>query len=421
MKVKQYRASTLQEAFALAQAELGEDAMLLHQKEIVQPGVLGRRGQTQVEIAVGVDTPALPASDPRPPTGMSAASAYAPRPQPRTIPVQSPANPVAAKKQDEFENLRREMAQIRAMLQQYRRGGQNLPEALSGWSDALHECALPTAWIDRILGGLDEMLPTAALSRADMVGAALGKRMAAEMVPPTGALQPGKPGKPHVFVLVGPTGVGKTTTIAKLAAHFAMQKRLPIAIITTDTFRIGAVGQLRTYSELMRAPLDVAYTPDDMSQLVARHQDKALILVDTPGRSPADKEQLAILESFVATVENLHLYVALAASTPLVDARRIIDRFSIRPPQGVVLTKIDETSYFGPAWALLAESRLPLAYFTTGQRVPEDIEVATNEELLARLLLLARHFLPEAGTQTQLPFHAAATRFQGLVDSVQYG
>lgn len=418
MKVKQYRAGTLQEAFALAQVELGEDAVLLHQKEIVQPGLSGRRGQTLVEITVGVDTPTLPESHRHTHTGAPAtpraANAYAPRPQPRPAPFPPPANPTPTKNQDEFESLRREMAQIRVMLQQHRRGGQHLPEALASWSDALHECALPTSWIDRILDGLAETLPPAALARGEMVGAALRKRMVAEMVPPTGALQPGKPGQPRVFVLVGPTGVGKTTTIAKLAAHFAMQKRLPIAIITTDTFRIGAVGQLRTYSELMRSPLDVAYTPDDMAQLIAMHQDKALILVDTPGRSPADKEQLEILESFVATVEDPHLHIALAAGTPLVDARRIVDRFSIRPPQGIILTKIDETSHFGPAWALLAESQLPLAYFTTGQRVPEDIEVATNEELLVRLLLLARQNAPETGAQPQIPFHAAASHFRGF-------
>jgi flagellar biosynthesis protein FlhF len=241
--------------------------------------------------------------------------------------------------------------------------------------------------------------------------------MIGEMAPPCGPLQPGKPGKPLVFVLVGPTGVGKTTTIAKLAAHYVMQKRMPIALITADTFRIGAVNQLRTYSELMQTPLDVAYTPLELSQLVEKHQDKALILIDTPGRSPLDAEQLAILESFVTVLGKPYLQIALAAGTPLVDARRIIERFSIVPPQGVIITKVDETNCFGPTCALLAERQLPLSYFTTGQRVPEDIEVATNEDLLERLLSLVRYSLPEREVQTHV--FTTDTQFQRFADFAQ--
>ena len=423
MKVKQYRAVTLQEAFAQAQAELGEDAVLLHQKEVSQPTRLGRRASTLVEITVGVDEPeprveeARPLFTPQPARPLSSRITDQPATRPTPFFAHTASSP--AQKQDEFASLRRELAHIRSLLQRRSRGENDQPEALAAWSDALHTCALPAAWIDRLLDGLDEMLTPAALGRADMVSAALMRRMVAELETPTGALQPGRPGQPLVFLLVGPTGVGKTTTIAKLAAHYALQKRLPIALITADTFRIGAVNQLRTYSELLQAPLDVAYTPPELAQLVHKHRDKALIFVDTPGRSPTDREQLTVLESFVAAVDNPHLLIALAAGTLLVDARRIVDRFSIIPPQGVVLTKIDETSHFGPAYTLLAERHLPLSYFTTGQRVPEDIEVATNERLLDRLLRLARNSLPEIETPAQPNVYVPPSQFQQFADVAQ--
>lgn len=388
MKVKQFRAVTLQEAFAAAQAEFGEDAVLLHQKEVIQQAGPGRRGQTLVEITVGLDEPAQ--SELRPPAPQPATPSL-----PRFTPGPAPAESA------EFQKLRRELAEIRSLLQRRDRNAGDLPEALAAWSDALYAGGLPSHWIDRLLDGLDEMLTPAALGRAELVAAALHRRLAAEMTAPIGPLQPGKSGQPLVFVLVGPTGVGKTTTIAKLAAHFALQKRLPIAIITADTFRIGAVSQLRTYSELIQAPLDVAYTPQELSQLVVKHRDKALILVDTPGRSPADRDSLAVLDGFVAAIERPHLQIALAAGTPLADARRILDRFAVAPPQGVILTKLDETEQVGPVCALLAERQLPLSYFTNGQRVPEDIAVASNDALLDQLLQTAGSHL--AGEKAALP------------------
>lgn len=417
MKVKQYRAVTLQEAFAQAQAEMGEDAVLLHQKDVIQPAQLGERARTLIEITVGVDESSMPKGSPMPP---ETARPFASKAAPVTArPVSFFASSAPAKAQDDFESLRRELTQIRALLQRHSRNAQDLPPALGGWSNALAECALPDGWINRLLDGLDEMLTPAALRRGDMVSGALTRRMAAEMVPPCGPLQPGKPGNPLVFVLAGPTGVGKTTTIAKLAAHYVLQKRLPLAIITADTFRIGAVSQLRTYSELIQAALEVAYTPQELTELVAKHQDKALILIDTPGRSPSDAEQLAVLESFIAALEKPHLQIALAAGTSLMDARRIIDRFSIVEPQGVVLTKIDETDYFGPICALLAECQLPLSYFTTGQRVPEDIQIATNEELLARMLLLARNHLPDDESTVQTPIYPVTAHFQRFAEFAQ--
>lgn len=407
MKVRRYRAVNLQEAFAQAQAELGEDAVLLHQQEVEQPSLSGRGAQRLVEITVGVDESTAAATEPR--------ALFARQPAPAS-PRPAPQRPGPTEEQHEFDSLRREMAQIRALLQRRQRGETELPEALLEWSDALHDTAVPATWTERLLDGLDEMLTPAAMGRQDMVGAALSRRMVAEMAPVTGALQPGQPGRPLVYMLVGPTGVGKTTTIAKLAAHYSLQKRQPIALITADTYRIGAVSQLRTYSDLIQAPLDVAYTPEELASLVQQHRDKSLILIDTPGRSPGDSEQLSVLESFVSALDAPHLEIALAAGTPLLDARRIVDRFSMVPPQGIVLTKIDETSQFGSVCALLVERQLSLSYFTTGQRVPEDIEVASNQALLERLLDVTRERLSQHEPEARTVVFPESDQFERFAD-----
>ncbi|MFZ1754861.1 MAG: flagellar biosynthesis protein FlhF [Caldilineaceae bacterium] len=442
MKVKQYRAANLQEAFAQAQAELGDDAVLLHQKDVVQPAQAGRRAATLIEITVGVDESGSQETANRAEPFRQASIHQTPLHQTplhqtpvhqtpvrqthtpaqnelRPTPVFADYGATPGREKNDFDSLRREIAQIRALLQRRGRGETERPEALFSWADALQESALPAQWVDKLLDGLDEMLTPTALRRDDMVGAALSRRMVAEMTPAIGPIQPGKPGKPLVFALVGPTGVGKTTTIAKLAAHYSLQKRLPIAIITVDTYRIGAVNQLRTYSELMQSPLAVAYTPDELRQSIANHQDKALILIDTPGRSPADNEQLSVLRSFIDVLENPHLQIALAAGTPLQDGRRILDRFSVLPPAGIILTKVDETSQLGSACGLLAERQLPLSYFTTGQRVPEDIEIATNEALLERLLLLTRGWLPETNPQAAATLFPVTSQFQRFSDFTQ--
>lgn len=453
MKVKKYRAATVKEAFAMAKAELGEDAVLLRQRTL--PAHPQDPTPPLVEIMAAVDeedlgqpTPApkpAPKLEPKPffettytsrpayPTGRILSSAeFTPPPAPpptsrvhaapaASSPSVSPsASTESFNASDPNYLLWREMRSIRSMLQQHNAPKASV-EAMSQWRTLLREAMLPNHFVDEILYGLEEILTPAALQRSDMVTAALTQRLSALMPPSLGTLRPGRPGNPLVFVLVGPTGVGKTTTLAKLAARYSIHHRLPVALITADTFRIGAVGQLRTYSDLMRAPLEIAYTPQELAEHVARHQDKSIIFIDTPGRSPTDTEQLEILRSFVSVLPNPHLQIAVAAGTLLGDARRIIEKFSVAKPHGLLLTKLDETTVMGPACALLAETQLPLSFVTTGQRVPEDIELANIDKLVDRTLQNVRHQIEtdrstpgQATSMLADPTFAADRRFSTL-------
>ncbi|HIJ80664.1 MAG TPA: flagellar biosynthesis protein FlhF [Desulfuromonadales bacterium] len=188
-------------------------------------------------------------------------------------------------------------------------------------------------------------------------------------------------GIPRVIALVGPTGVGKTTTTAKLAAMSAFNGGKKVAMITMDIFRVGAVEQLKTYSRIMGISLDVVSTPRELEKAVEKHADCDLIVIDTAGRSHKDKEKLNEMKSFLEQKTPIEIYLCLSATTKDRELEEILKRFSIFRIGNVIFTKLDESESCGNMVNLLMNDELPIAYFTTGQRVPEDIEVATPARL----------------------------------------
>jgi flagellar biosynthesis protein FlhF len=186
--------------------------------------------------------------------------------------------------------------------------------------------------------------------------------------------------------LIGPTGVGKTTTIAKLAANFAIKEGQRVALITADTYRIAAVEQLKTYSDIIGVPIDIVYSPDELKAALYRHRDKNLVLIDTAGRSPKSQYQLAELQSLLAVDPYIETHLVLSATTKYSDLLEIVKKFSVCSPQKFLLTKVDEAGYLGTVLNLLYQFPTALSYVTTGQNVPDDIELA-NAHKLANLIL----------------------------------
>ena len=190
-----------------------------------------------------------------------------------------------------------------------------------------------------------------------------------------------KKNSPRIIALVGPTGVGKTTTTAKLAAMYALNRGNKVALVTMDIFRVGAVEQLKTYSRIMGIPLEVASTPKELEKAVEKHSGCDLIFIDTAGRSHKDKEKLDEMKNFLDDKIPMEVYLCLSATTKDRELEEILNRFRIFQVSKVVFTKIDECESFGNMVNLLMKDNLQIAYFTTGQRVPEDIEIATPAKL----------------------------------------
>ena len=197
---------------------------------------------------------------------------------------------------------------------------------------------------------------------------------------------------PHkkIMMFVGPTGVGKTTNIAKLAARYAykLSKRYKVGIITLDTYRIGAVEQLMTYAKMMRLPIETVVDPTDFEEAlnILRHSD--YILIDTVGSSQHDKEKIEKLQSFlnINTYSEISVNLVLSAVTKYEDLMDIYKNFSILPIDTFVFTKLDETKTYGNIFSLLLEVKKPVSYFSIGQEVPDDLMVANSDYLLKGIL-----------------------------------
>jgi flagellar biosynthesis protein FlhF len=170
--------------------------------------------------------------------------------------------------------------------------------------------------------------------------------------------------------------VGKTTTIAKLAANLLLEGGIRIALVTIDTYRIAAVEQLKVYGELMNVPVEVVLTPEQLQEVFARHQDKDLILIDTAGRSPKDEESIADLNKFLGPESATEIHLVLAASTRDSELQSTVRNFGRLPLNSLVFTKLDECDQCGSLLNVPLHQDLPLSYLTNGQRVPEDLLVA---------------------------------------------
>jgi flagellar biosynthesis protein FlhF len=197
--------------------------------------------------------------------------------------------------------------------------------------------------------------------------------------------QPAVRGK-RAWALVGPTGAGKTTTIAKLAAHFSLKLAQKVTLITVDTYRIGAVDQLKTYGRLLGLPVRVASQPEELKPLLEGLDDDELALIDTAGSSPHNTAMIQELRDFLSVSPVIGAHLVLSATTKESDLGRIIDRFGCLPLESYVCTKLDETEALIPLFNQLVPQGRPLSYLTCGQRVPEDLEPATRTRI-AQLII----------------------------------
>ena len=205
-------------------------------------------------------------------------------------------------------------------------------------------------------------------------------------IPPCVPISPSSEGEPTVVALVGPTGVGKTTTIAKLASHFHLAERCKVGLVTTDTYRIGAVEQLRRFSEILGLPLSVVEEGGRVRDAIDSLRDHDLVFVDTAGRSQRDADRLDEVRERLSGIGSLevHLCISLAAARDTI--LEVANKFRTVPYNRLLITKRDESARHGALLDLFYASRTPVSYVTCGQEVPNDFNAASVERLETLLL-----------------------------------
>jgi flagellar biosynthesis protein FlhF len=269
-----------------------------------------------------------------------------------------------------------------------RRSGPDLHPELKRVFDALVKNGVEENVAQASLAPAQREIAEKGYPRAGTLGQLVARSLAGQMKVsgPIEAIQ----GKPRVIAFVGPTGVGKTTTLVKLASQYALVHQMKVALLTADTYRIGAVEQLRIYRDIMDLPFEAVNSPEEMGPALKRYADRDLIFFDTAGRSPQNRRQIQDLKAFLEAAKPSETHLCVSATTKNSDLLPIVGKFGLVPVNRFLVTKLDETRSHGLLLNLAASFQMPLSYLTTGQNVPNDIEVASSERLAELVLGEAR-------------------------------
>jgi flagellar biosynthesis protein FlhF len=422
MKVKTFHALTMQDAMRAIKEELGPDAIILSSKEVHQGGRMLRvfnrpvlevmaaceqdpllRGQAPESMA----QPLLPES-PVPAqavTSFHAAlqSVMAPSPSPIESTVPDPAappNPAAGErwKRHRLQRLRAELREVSRLL------GESLPPETQPM-----ETGKPPV-IARLCRSFVQqgMRP----STAEVLGDDLLERLGPDECRHEGAVATalqeaiacrigisgpilGREGGRAIGLILGPSGAGKTSIVTKLAAHHRIELGQSVAVVTFDAYREVAVDQLRHYARTLGVPFAAAQSPQQLHQGLRRHGRADVVLIDMPGVGPEDVSAAAQLHRLIGEESVITTHVVLPASSQEKDLRRILERVKDLPLLRLLFTKLDDTESFGTIFDVARHTGLPLSYWGVGQRVPEDIELASPERL-AECLMAQRYVVSRA-------------------------
>ncbi|HKQ46536.1 MAG TPA: flagellar biosynthesis protein FlhF [Phycisphaerae bacterium] len=421
MQLKTYQAKTMSDALAKVKADLGGGAMILHTRSLKRGGWLGIGGRVFVEITATADPHIDEARtngqqvmdrDQEIANDSSIPNPQSPIPYPQTTAALQPPIPLISQALDPA--VKRDLSEIRSMvrdlLQRQAAPPSDIPADLIEYYTRLlsqHvEQELVTQLIEKVSRRLRENAPTTVAApfwdaqgrlvqppvtdHAPLTtGHSLRDELAlelAELLPPAAPLELTADGRPTIVALVGPTGVGKTTTLAKLAAHMKLREGRRVGLITIDTYRIAAVEQLKTYAQILQIPLIAVTTPGEIQEAAKRLHACDLILIDTAGRSPKDEPRIAELAELLAAIRPDQVHLVLSATSREETLREAAEKFAILSPGQVIFTKLDEAVGFGVIVNVLHNLNLRLSYLTTGQSVPDDIEVASARRV-AQLIL----------------------------------
>ena len=356
MKVRYFTADSIQNAMAQVKNVLGRDAIILHTRTFRKGGILGFFSKEKVEVMAAIDTPVAAVEEKK-------------------------ATPLPPEDKN-LVAVQLELATMRNLLEQVlSKEPQDSPK--SPILGLLLNNDIEMHIAEEIIRSLPLDRRKDELVRPELKKAVI-EQLKEKLECIEGINVPAQGRK--IVAFIGPTGVGKTTTIAKLAAKFAIQEGYKVALVTADTYRISAVEQLKTYSDIMGIQIHVVYNSDELKRVLDCNEDKQLILIDTAGRSPHNLDQMEELQKLLQVDHDIEKYLVLSTTTKYKDALDIVNEFSICSPHKIIFTKVDEARNIGTIVNLLYQFPLALSYITNGQNVPDDIELIEPTKLTQLIL-----------------------------------
>lgn len=354
MIIKKYIADNINDALNMIRIELGPEAVIISRRNIKQKGLFGAFKPKKLEITAAID-------------------------EVNRKPSQAIDRAEEIKEAYERKEVEKELGEVKNMLQKLIEDRDKEKEKSSGkekktglkkvlWERDVHDDT-----IKLITNKLKEKAEYKNASR--LPDSAIMEGIKDNLK--TGLA---KEGRIHAFI--GPTGVGKTTTIAKIAAMYSLNERKKVGIVTIDTYRIGAVEQLKIYADILGLPFEVINSIDDIQKSMENLKGCDLILVDTTGRSIKNIMQLSELKLYLDRINPDVTYLVISMTTKYKDLLQILNGFDTMEYDSIILTKLDETSTYGSILNVACNSEAPISYITLGQNVPDDIEKATEDKLL---------------------------------------
>lgn len=393
MKVKRYIGDTAQDALQKVRAELGRDAVIINTRKIKKRGFAGLFTKPLVEVVAAIDDyekdnqnvgkVTMEVNDST--KNIDAINKTETFKESLKVSMNSLKDENFSKI-DETNNIEKEFNEIKSMLNKVYKiikiDEDNLSTIAKQYIFRLRNAEVDEEIISNIEDKIEKLTEDLQNSEdfiRDFIHNALLDFINIENEDIDTTLK-------KINIFVGPTGVGKTTTMAKLAALYTLKKQKKVGLITSDTYRIAAVEQLKTYSDIIGIPLIVVYSPQEFVSAVESFRDKDIIMVDTAGRSHKDRYQLAELKHLLDTGIESQTYLVISAGTKMSDCRDILNSYSFLEDYKLLFTKIDETSSHGIIVNTSYITKKPLSYLTYGQSVPDDIEIADKSKIINSFL-----------------------------------
>jgi flagellar biosynthesis protein FlhF len=397
MRVKRYVVNALPEAVSMIRSELGKDAVILNTKEIKVGGFMGMFRKKKMEVIAAIESnqanvppPQQRTANPQVDaaveqilqTAQRTATAVMEPPAPASVPVKDSIDRKEREQYiiDEIRDLREYM--VKLSKQQHNHVA--MSESLIQLKEHLLEQEMDPAWIERLLQGIeDKQVEAQGEFSKEQVWELAAAQIDEWLRPYSGS---GISSHVRVVHFVGPTGVGKTTTIAKLAAEQTLKKGRKVGFITSDTYRIAAVDQLRTYATILNVPLEVVFSQMDLTRAFKQLEEQELIYMDTAGRNFRSELHVSEVNSLLQTSEPSETVLVLSLTGKTRDMAAVADHFSKYGVQKVLFTKLDETSVYGAIFNLIMNFELLPTYMASGQTVPDDIELFQIDVYIKKLL-----------------------------------